>query len=466
MNCRKWDDADWDALLYTIEGDKCVLFLGPDVTEGAGDQGRGSLGSELCSLLFSEMENSGDAQLKDELGCIDTTNLSHVAQLYRRYKGGDSYLSSTVQRFYRERQDQTSPLYENLARLPFSFIVSTTLDTMLETAFSANNKQAQVSWYNFARPSRSSTSAGTPLQPHVFHLCGHLQDPDSMVLTEDDLLNFLIAIASKDPPLPRTITEVFSDASTSILFLGFGFRYWYLRILLQSLQRNGSLKESSLLAFEPCSFEENSEVQRAVLFFRERSRNIRIYCLDLNDFVKELLRRHEARPDAGDGADVQPRDVPAANAPRVFICHAHEDRQEAQALTRALETAGIRPWIDRQDLRGGDRWDSLIEETINNEIDYFILFQTPALNAKRNIISYVNKEIDVAGEKQRWAGRSTFIVPVVAKGGPALSEFNTLQSIDIDGEGGMQQLFSAIRRDFERRRKGMAAVAMSRGAAA
>jgi hypothetical protein len=76
----------------------------------------------------------------------------------------------------------------------------------------------------------------TPANPVVFHLFGYMRNgpdtlPESLVLTEDDYLDFLVNVSRDQNLLPPRIRE--SLAGTSLLFLGYRITDWDFRILLR-----------------------------------------------------------------------------------------------------------------------------------------------------------------------------------------------------------------------------------------
>lgn len=73
----------------------------------------------------------------------------------------------------------------------------------------------------------------TPANPLVFHLHGHYLTPLSMVLTEDDYLDFLVGISEDKDLLPSRILEAW--AGTSLLFLGYRLADWDFRVLFRSI---------------------------------------------------------------------------------------------------------------------------------------------------------------------------------------------------------------------------------------
>jgi hypothetical protein len=74
--------------------------------------------------------------------------------------------------------------------------------------------------------------------PVVFHLHGHVEFSESLVVTEDDYLDFMVNVQRKtsraeDAVLPPKVEAALAD--TSLLFLGYGLRDWNLRVLLRAL---------------------------------------------------------------------------------------------------------------------------------------------------------------------------------------------------------------------------------------
>jgi TIR domain len=49
---------------------------------------------------------------------------------------------------------------------------------------------------------------------------------------------------------------------------------------------------------------------------------------------------------------------------RIFISYSRKDREMVDKIALELETAGIETWLDRSDITGGDKWQSLICEAI------------------------------------------------------------------------------------------------------
>lgn len=73
----------------------------------------------------------------------------------------------------------------------------------------------------------------SPREPLVFHLFGLEDYDDSVVLTEDDHLNFLVAISRKAGIIPLPVQEAL--AASSLLLVGYRLRNWDFRVLFQGI---------------------------------------------------------------------------------------------------------------------------------------------------------------------------------------------------------------------------------------
>ena len=90
-------------------------------------------------------------------------------------------------------------------------------------------------------------------QPIVYSLFGRHDRPESMVLTDKNLLEYLVRLTKASPPLPDPVRATLRASSTLFLFVGFGFTNWWLRLLLKVLDVTGVENRSLSLALEDSS---------------------------------------------------------------------------------------------------------------------------------------------------------------------------------------------------------------------
>ncbi len=439
---RKWGHDEWDTLIRTISRGNCILMLGPD----ASLYGENGKAQSLTKLLANELAEKIKPRLSTRQ--IDPDNLAQVAHYYCMETGRNG-LEAKLEAFYEKRLANTSDLHRDLAGLPFYFTITSTPDRMFYNALQESGKKPVTKGYNFRGTSPAMVPMGSVEEPLLFNLYGSIEEPYSLVLTENDLVDFLVAVISGNPPLPKNIISELRASNKSFLFLGFGFRHWYLRVLLHVLQ--GDKKQAHSFALE--QFPQNGdEFQRTILFFEDSDCKIHLYNQELNNFVKELRGRYKDRPVNGNGLTPVHLKV-EEEAPTVFICHASENKDTAAFLYEKLEQVGFKPWLDKESLRGGDEWDEMIKKAIEKEIDYVIILQSNDLAKKFE--GYVNKEINMALDRQDKFRRGVrFIIPVKIEECPLLEELEHLHTIDLLDRENIQEVIKSIKRDQLKRRGG------------
>jgi hypothetical protein len=423
------DETDWDALLHSLRNGNCILLLGEEASRAGG--------RPLKAILADEIAK--------DMGTAAGGSFAAVAREYQQDRDANA-LRARVARFYRSRGQERSDIHEDLAALPFPLVLTSCHDRLFEQALEQRGQPFLKDYYSYRAGRRALTEMGGPAKPLVYSLYGSIDDSDSLVLTENDLLDFLVAIISDNPPLPDRIRGQLKDPLKTFLFVGFGIRHWYLRILLHVLRQGAQNRSFALEDFEPPL---PPDLDQTLLFYRK---GFRIYVIreETAAFVKELRRLHGDRATA---APTRAGAAPVAGAPSVFISYVRvqDDRQAAERLYQAFHEAGLRPWMDR-DLETGERWDSTIKQRIS-EADYFVVLLTPALQAKP--FGYVNKEINLALERQQYARRSTkFILPVRFDETPIPAELSEIQANVFDlGSGDLTPLTSLILRDHQLRQR-------------
>jgi hypothetical protein len=383
----------------------------------------------LAGRLLEKLRSKGGL-----LG-VEPNNLARIAQRFLAEED-EVTLEMEVARWHEELKNQRSAIHDGLAALPFHWIVTSSHDPLMETALRAAQKTPAIERYHYKGHNKRLLPEPTDTAPVLFHLYGHAGEPASVVLSETQLLDFLAALISKDPPLPNDLNAALTNGRL-FLFLGFGLRQWYLRILLHGLKV--LRRNTRTVVLEALDAVASQPPDETILFYRENFK-VDVYQEDVAEFVRELGRRYVPKQAAG---TVEPSERPRQGR-KVFVCHASEDRAKAREVHDALGRAGLDPWLDRESLRGGDRWDERIESTIK-EVDYFVVLNSRALEAKRYEASYVNKEIKLAlqADEYRW---QEFIIPALIDDTPLLPMLTKLQAVNLTQPDGMRDLIRAIKR--------------------
>lgn len=289
------DDRDWDNLLRRIKDGNCTPFLGPGLGEG---------------LLPLDHEIAQSWAEEHHYPLLDNNNLARVAQflaitrdpIFPAEDIARRWQKSPTQPNYREA---TEP-HSFLAGLPLSLYITTNYDDFMFQALKYRMRAAireSCRWNAYVRDMPSvfdpgSTVEISPANPIVYHLFGHTQLPESMVLTEDEYLDFLVNISRDQNIIPRRIQKAL--VNTSLLFIGYELSDWRFRVLFRgliaSLER--SLRRTRVaIQLAPESPQIAGVTADHVRWYFEDylgKDDVRIYWGSSADFIKELHERWEA----------------------------------------------------------------------------------------------------------------------------------------------------------------------------
>ena len=140
----------------------------------------------------------------------------------------------------------------------------------------------------------------TPANPLVYHLHGHYDTPQSIVLTEDDYLDFLVRLSTDQALLPPAIRTAL--AGTSLLFIGYSLADWNFRVLFRGLigSMGASLGYTSVaVQLAPPSSDDSDKGRARAQQYMDRyfekihKIKVRVYWGDIKEFCKELRERWE-----------------------------------------------------------------------------------------------------------------------------------------------------------------------------
>ncbi len=292
----KLEDSDWDLLLRRIRAGKCTPFLG-----AGADYGVLPLGSQIAQ----EWAKKFGYPLEDD------ENLARVAT-YLAVKHDAMYPKDLLlDNWFRNIKlpDYTNPYepHAALASLPLPLYITTNYDPFMTEALKATgrkphrelckwNKSIQDQPSVFGKESTFELSSQAPV---VFHLHGHDEVAESLVLTEDDYLDFLVSISKDGELLPHQIRRSLSN--TSLLFVGYSLADWSFRVLFRGVINSveQSLRRISLtVQLPPISDEKNtpateSETQSYLSKYFDQI-DIRVYWGTAQEFMTELRARWEA----------------------------------------------------------------------------------------------------------------------------------------------------------------------------
>jgi SIR2-like domain len=225
---RAFDEDAWKRTVYLIRGAGASAEHVP-------------LAGDLAEVLAGEYGFPFDDEHRNLARVTQYAAIREGSRMYVKKRFADDMLTALP------RPDFGAPdePHTLLADLSLPVYVTTNYDDFMYEALESRGRQPQRAicpWYTSdATEIAEATSlfrepAGYnphPARPIVYHLHGHPSVPESLVLTEDDYIDFLVRVSANPDLLPPVITK--SLRSRMLLFIGYSLADWTFRVIFRGL---------------------------------------------------------------------------------------------------------------------------------------------------------------------------------------------------------------------------------------
>jgi SIR2-like domain len=131
-----------------------------------------------------------------------------------------------------------SPALRALAELNFPLIITTNYDRLFEDALLMAGKNPTTAVYQptaTARP-EDPLQDPSPQNPFIFKIHGDINTPESLVITDEDYIDFVLRMTAPGEVSPVPETFYFRLAKWPTLFIGYSLLDYNLRLLLKTLR--------------------------------------------------------------------------------------------------------------------------------------------------------------------------------------------------------------------------------------
>jgi hypothetical protein len=286
-------ELDWRILLGRIKQGKCTPFLGAGACFGSLPLGK-EIAGEWAKEYGYPLEDTGDLARVSQYLAVNYDPMFPKEHLLERYIVGA------------KPPDFSEPdePHAVLADLPLPIFMTTNYDDFMLQALKARNRNArQVSceWNQILR-GEASCSLDADFEPSkeapiVFHLHGHKGVSESLVLTEDDYLDFLVNVSRDQDRLPHQIRRAF--AGTTLLFIGYSLNDWDFRVLFRGLVRSteDSLRRLSItVQLPPVPADAPESAKREMRGYLDQyfgDKGMHVYWGTAREFSRDLRKRWE-----------------------------------------------------------------------------------------------------------------------------------------------------------------------------
>ncbi len=264
----------------------------------ASSQGEGLPYEALLDFFVSELKTRFKDDLPADLLHTDTQGLD-------TYEIARHCMAMIGAIGVKRRTQNPLDEYTILAKQPIPIYITANPDCLLEDALSEQGKQPQSVYFcwksslitpktaevyqNLVKPTRD--------KPLVYHLYGRLDEPQSLVLTEDDYFDFMMGVNRTDAQLriPEWVTLAWEQ--NALLFLGFQMSDWNFRVLFRSIlnedRRKSKQRTLRSVAVQLQPGDDNLQPERAAhfleTFFGENKLNV--YWGAAEDYLRDLAAR-------------------------------------------------------------------------------------------------------------------------------------------------------------------------------
>jgi SIR2-like domain len=242
-------------LLDAVKKRECVLFLGSGIHAPPPEKspytypegGRPPLGKSLshqfadeCMADLNYWEKNEDLREKKRKYLSDhREELQRISWYYQTFPPHNRKDLIDKIKDAVEKDKQPSPLVRALAEIDFPVVITTNYDQLFETALRDFQKVPTVRIYDPDGVEPTKDFRGNPEsnKPWFFKMHGSITEPNSIVITDEDYIHWVMRLGDRDDfhPVPINLRSKFKEWPT--LFVGYSLLDYNLRLLFRTLRR-------------------------------------------------------------------------------------------------------------------------------------------------------------------------------------------------------------------------------------
>jgi SIR2-like domain len=220
----------------SVRSQRCILFLGAGVhsppPQGSAFEYPADCRPPSGSALSAELART--CGLDERFPNEDPENLQRVALFYEIASSRNRLVDAIRNAVQVGRRP--SPMLGALAELDFPLVITTNYDQLFESALTAAGKQPRVAVYTPNLEPTIDYRDPTAESPIVFKIHGDMSRPETVVVTDEDYIQFVLRMSNKDPYDPVPLTLKFYLMGWTTLFVGYSLLDYNLRLLFKTLR--------------------------------------------------------------------------------------------------------------------------------------------------------------------------------------------------------------------------------------
>jgi hypothetical protein len=202
------------SITEALKREKCVLFLGPNVSRDNQNQ---VLHHQF--LINIERKYTGEVKYNQEEGFL----------FFKESDAKNDVIYDMID--YYKNNVFSNTLFKKIAQIPFHMIVSLLPDTTITQVF--EEYAINYEFVDFEKRIEKECNPPTKNRPIIYNLLG-MATKGNFILSQDDFYEYLKEIISNKKAISLPIRSAINEARCYI-FIGFGYQKWYLRLLMNVL---------------------------------------------------------------------------------------------------------------------------------------------------------------------------------------------------------------------------------------
>jgi hypothetical protein len=225
-----------DLVAEGVRSGRCILFLGAGVHAPPPDgspfryppERRPPVGAALSREL------AANCDFAHRFPNDDPGNLQRVALAYEIDRSRRRLVDALADAV--DVGKSPSPMLSALARLDFPLVITTNYDGLFERALQAVGKRPRVVVYHPEPEATTDFRDATAESPVIYKLHGDIDHRDSLVITDEDYIQFVLRMSDKEPYDPVPLSLKFFLTGWTTLFVGYSLMDYNLRLLFKTLR--------------------------------------------------------------------------------------------------------------------------------------------------------------------------------------------------------------------------------------
>jgi hypothetical protein len=277
-----------------VRAQRCILFLGSGVhappPEGSPFSYRPELRPPVGAALSRQL--AAECDFATRFAGEDAGNLQRVAMAYEIDSSRGRLVDAIGGAVDADREP--SPMLRALARLDFPLVITTNYDGLFERALRDVGKTPRVSVYKPDDEPTTDFEDESADSPIVYKLHGDIAHRESLVVTDEDYIQFVLRMSDKEPydPIPLSLKHFLKRWTT--LFIGYSLLDYNLRLLFKTLRWR--IDPAKI----PQTYSVDSQPDALILdVWQSQRRYVKFIAQDVWSFVPalyELVRGEELEP--------------------------------------------------------------------------------------------------------------------------------------------------------------------------